>query len=582
VAGAVAYDGATDTATLTPTAALAAGTAYTARLEATVKAADGAPLAAAVSWTFTTAAAASPSAPTVTSRIPAGGATGVPTTTSVKAVFSAKMDAATINAASFTLTRIGDGAVAATVSYDAATQTATLKPAGALAYSTTYVAALATTVKASDGAPLASAVSWSFTTIDGTRINAGDGAVASAAGPVFQGDAFFAGGSIHGTSDAIDGTSDPKLYQDERWGRFSYAIPVASGVYDVRLHFAELYYPAPCVGARVFGVDIVDTVGSPDIAGLDICAAVGPKAALMRTLSGVSVTDGFLNIEAVYGAADDPEVAAIEVVPAATGGPVAPTVSKTAPAAATTGVATNTKVTAVFSQSMDPATITTETFTLAPAGGAAVPATVSYNSSTRTATLTAGVTLAFATSYTATLTTAVKGSGGTPLPIASSWRFTTVGGTRINSGDGAYTASDGRIFAADSLFSGGSTHSGPNVVTGTPDPVLYQNERWGQFTYNVPVANGTYTVTFHFVELYYGLVVAGDCVGKRVFGMDVVNTPASPDIANLDICAEAGGPTRALVKTVTGVQVTNGTLSIKSSYGPADDPEVAAIEVTPG
>ena len=56
VAATVTYDSVSKTATLQPTAMLAASTDYTARVDATVKASDGTGLAAAVTWTFTTAA----------------------------------------------------------------------------------------------------------------------------------------------------------------------------------------------------------------------------------------------------------------------------------------------------------------------------------------------------------------------------------------------------------------------------------------------------------------------------------------------------------------------------------------------
>src|SRR5207302_6750538 len=129
----------------------------------------------------------------------------------------------------------------------------------------------------------------------------------------------------------IAGTSDPALYQNERWRNFSYAIPIANGTYDVKLHFVELFYLSPCVGKRVFSMDIVDTPTNPDIANLDICAAAGGgNTALVRTVSSVQVTDGVLNIQSVYGSADDPEVAAIEVVPSTSSGP---TVTSTTPAA---------------------------------------------------------------------------------------------------------------------------------------------------------------------------------------------------------------------------------------------------------
>src|SRR5207248_809620 len=94
VAGTVTYDSATNTATFTPSASLALSTTYTANLDTTVKASDGTPLAAAFSWSFTTAATSSP--PTVTSTTPAAGASGVVATSTVTATFSRAMDATTI------------------------------------------------------------------------------------------------------------------------------------------------------------------------------------------------------------------------------------------------------------------------------------------------------------------------------------------------------------------------------------------------------------------------------------------------------------------------------------------------------
>ena len=36
----------------------------------------------------------------------------------------------------------------------------------------------------------------------------------------------------------VKGTDDPELYETERWGNFSYAIPVTPGKYTVTLYFA--------------------------------------------------------------------------------------------------------------------------------------------------------------------------------------------------------------------------------------------------------------------------------------------------------------------------------------------------------
>src|SRR5205823_468367 len=142
----VSYDSTSQKATLSPSAPLATNTTYTAKLDTTVKAGDGVALASAVTWSFTTVA----SPPTVTANTPANGATGVATTTAPTATFSRAMDGSTITTSSFTLTG-PSGAVAATVSYDSATNKATLTPNAALANNTTYTASLAATVAASDG-----------------------------------------------------------------------------------------------------------------------------------------------------------------------------------------------------------------------------------------------------------------------------------------------------------------------------------------------------------------------------------------------------------------------------------------------
>ena len=77
----VVYSAGTLTATLTPSASLAAGMTYTATVSS-AKDASGATMAAPFSWSFTTDAA-----PTVSANTPAAGATGMAMTTSVTATF---------------------------------------------------------------------------------------------------------------------------------------------------------------------------------------------------------------------------------------------------------------------------------------------------------------------------------------------------------------------------------------------------------------------------------------------------------------------------------------------------------------
>jgi len=46
------------------------------------------------------------------------------------------------------------------------------------------------------------------------------------------------GGQLATYTVPVKGTDDPELYETERWGNFSYAIPVSAGKYTVLLHFA--------------------------------------------------------------------------------------------------------------------------------------------------------------------------------------------------------------------------------------------------------------------------------------------------------------------------------------------------------
>ena len=88
--------------------------------------------------------------PSVTSTTPVSGATGVAQSAVVTATFSGAMDPTTITSSSFTLAAKGTGAaVAASVAYDAGTNTATLTPNAALGAGMTYTASIDTTVKGS-------------------------------------------------------------------------------------------------------------------------------------------------------------------------------------------------------------------------------------------------------------------------------------------------------------------------------------------------------------------------------------------------------------------------------------------------
>lgn len=106
-----------------------------------------------------------------------------------------------------------------------------------------------------------------------------------------------------------------------------------------------------------------------------------------------------------------------------------PAVTLTVPAASATDVATNTAITATFSEDMDPATIVTPatSFTLTGPGATAVAGDVTYAVGARTATFTptTPATLPASALFTATITTGATDLAGNTLASNFVWTFTT-------------------------------------------------------------------------------------------------------------------------------------------------------------
>jgi Malectin domain len=137
-------------------------------------------------------------------------------------------------------------------------------------------------------------------------VNAGGPKYTDGQGIIYRGNTQFTTGYASTTTAAIAGTTDDRLYQSERYGDFSYTIPVANGDYLVTLKFAEIYWTQP--GQRVFNVLME---GVKVISNLDLAAKVGPNKAYDVTLT-VHVTDGKLNI-AFKSVVDYAKVSAIMV-----------------------------------------------------------------------------------------------------------------------------------------------------------------------------------------------------------------------------------------------------------------------------
>jgi len=159
ISGRVAYSGVT--AVFTPSSYLAPSTPCSATISTGAKDLAGNALANDFVWSFTTGAAPDLTKPTVISRVPVNGATGVAIDNKITATFSEAMDPATISAATITLKK-GTTPVSGTVSYSGVT--AVFKPANDLDGKSVYTATISTGATDLAGNALAINYAWSFTT----------------------------------------------------------------------------------------------------------------------------------------------------------------------------------------------------------------------------------------------------------------------------------------------------------------------------------------------------------------------------------------------------------------------------------
>ena len=137
----------------------------------------------------------------------------------------------------------------------------------------------------------------------------------------------------------------------------------------------------------------------------------------------------------------------------------------------------------------------------------------------------------------------------------------TAGGTptltnviRINSGGTAQNFG-GEAWVADQYFTGGTVYSTTNPISNTTQDQIYQSERFGTFSYAIPVGQaGTYAVDLHFAEIYYGLV------GQRRFNINIENGLFVRN--NFDIIQSAGANNAAYVLRADNLNITDGTINI--------------------
>ena len=148
---------------------------------------------------------------------------------------------------------------------------------------------------------------------------------------------------------------------------------------------------------------------------------------------------------------------------------------------------------------------------------------------------------------------------------------------RIVARETPVNSKDGRLWEADHYFIGGQRVLRADAVRGATDPDLYRGERYGNFTYAIPVAPGRYTVNLRFSESWFGpKKPAGGGVGGRVFD---VYANGIALLRNFDIFKEAGGDDRPLDKVFRSVS-SNAQGKLILSFVPVHNYAcVNAIEV---
>jgi hypothetical protein len=378
--------------------------------------------------------------PTVTDVAPATGATGVKQNINVTAQFSEPLEPATVTTGTFELRGPGGALVPATASVSGST--VKLAPTAALAASTTYTAKIkggSGGMKDLAGNALAADYSWSFTTgapgvcpcslwdagaspatpatADASALELGVRFQSDTAGHV-TGIRFYKGAGNTGTHVghlwSASGTQlAAATFSNESatgWQTVSFASPVAIAANTT--YVASYFAPA-----GHFALDRPYFNNAYDNAPLH-APADGAGGGNGVYASGGGFPSGSFGASNYWV-----DVVFVNSLP---GDTTPPTVSSVSPASAATGVGANTNVSAVFSEALDPASVTTGTFELRPAGGAPVTATVTATAAT--VKLAPSAPLAGSTTYTATLkggSTGIKDQAGNALAADYSWSFTT-------------------------------------------------------------------------------------------------------------------------------------------------------------
>jgi len=395
----------------------------------------------------------------------------------------------------------------------------------------------------------------------GYCINVGGSELVSASGLTYVADQHYSDGTASNYAGEISGTEDDPLYQTERWGNFVYEIPVPeAGSYIATLHFAETYYQAEISsggpGSRVFDVYLEDTLVEDD---LDILAQVSSKTAMARDYV-VPVGDDVLKVS-FAASSNEPTLSAIcahQSYGDADGDGV-PDGSDGYPLDAAEwqdgdGDGTGDNADAFPNNSEEWSDLDGDGIgdnTDLDRDGDGYPNDED----------------AFPNDPNEWLDSDSDGTGDNadPTPFESVEICINVGGK-------AFTSIGGVDYLADQYSSGGSSSSYVTDIAGTEDDTLYQSERWGNFSYGIPVPpNGPYNVVLMFAEIHFQAANSSGGPGSRVFDIYVDGEQVR---SGFDIIAEVGSQTAVVQRYLAA----GNDGSVEISFGNINDaPKLSAL-----
>jgi hypothetical protein len=369
--------------------------------------------------------------PGVNATVPAASASNVALNSAVSATFNEPVQGASV---AMVLRDSSNTTVPATLSFDAPSNTATLTPSSLLATSTTYTATVSGVLDAS-GTPMAAPFSWSFTTVSSpscpcTIFGNATPAVASVSDPSavelgvkFRSDVagfvtgvrFYKGATNTGTHVGNLWTSNGALLATATFSGES-----ASGWQTV-----SFGSPVPIIANTTYVASYHANVGQYAFTAGGLASAVN-NPPLHALANGTDGANGVYLYGANSGFPSSPSNGSnyfVDAVFTTQGVDVPPAVIANVPAANASSVALNSAVSATFNEPVQGASVA---MVLKDPSNATVPATLSFDVPSNTATLTPSAPLAAGTTYTATVSGALDTSG-TPMAAPFNWSFTTVG-----------------------------------------------------------------------------------------------------------------------------------------------------------